>query len=145
MTQTRRLLFGLALAGLTRPAAARVNHAGGVAVHGVDVVSYRTDGGPRGGSAAFGRVHGGAEWHFASEVHRARFTAAPDAFLPRFGGFCAFGVAEGYLVDVDPAAWDIVDGRLYLNFSLAVRRRWRRDIAGNIRRAEANWPRLMAG
>jgi 8-oxo-dGTP pyrophosphatase MutT (NUDIX family) len=59
-----------------------------------------------------------------------------------YGGFCAFGVARGYKVDIDPEAWHIRDGVLYLNYDREVQRQWQRDIPGNIARAEANWPRL---
>jgi hypothetical protein len=138
------ILPALALALYPGRAPARLNQRAGVAAHGFDVVSYFTEGRARRGSARIRQMFGGLEWHFASEAHRDRFTGAPESFAPRFGGFCAYGVSEGYLVDVDPEAWDIVEGRLYLNFSLAVRRRWRQDIPGRILRAEANWPRLAA-
>ena len=58
------------------------------------------------------------------------------------GGFCAFAVSRGYTADIDPAAWSIVDGKLYLNYSLRVQRTWEGDAAGNIRKADANWPTL---
>ena len=58
------------------------------------------------------------------------------------GGNCAWAVAEGYLAPVDPDAWAIVDGKLYLNANRRIQRRWERDIPGFIRRADANWPGL---
>jgi hypothetical protein len=81
-------------------------------------------------------------WRFASAAHRDRFAADPAAFAPRFGGFCAFGVAQGYKVDIDPEAWQIVAGTLYLNYSRGVHRRWARDIPGHLALAEAKWPGL---
>ena len=69
--------------------------------------------------------------------------AAPEKFAPRYGGYCAYGVANGYAVSVDPAAWSIVDGKLYLNYSLSVRESWNKDIPGFIRKAEGNWPRVL--
>ena len=58
------------------------------------------------------------------------------------GGYCAFGVAGGYKADVDPAAFSIVDGRLYLNYNATVQRDWSRDTAGFIRKADARWPEV---
>jgi hypothetical protein len=51
-------------------------------------------------------------------------------------------VSRGYTADIDPDAWTIVGGRLYLNYSKRVQRLWQEDVAGNIRKADANWPRL---
>ena len=85
----------------------------------------------------------GATWHFASDANRALFEADPLAFAPQYGGWCAWAVAEGYTASTVPDAWSIVDGRLYLNFSRSVQRRWERDIPGNIARADANWPGVL--
>jgi hypothetical protein len=52
-------------------------------------------------------------------------------------------VSRGYTADIDPEAWTIVEGRLYLNFSKEVRAMWSEDIPGNIRKADANWPGLL--
>jgi hypothetical protein len=53
-------------------------------------------------------------------------------------------VASGYTVPVDPAAWSVVDGKLYLNYSLGVRERWKSDVPGYIRKADENWPKALA-
>jgi len=139
----RALLLAPLAAPIPAAARARVNHDRGLAVRGFDVVCYGVEGRARRGDPGLSHHHQGAEWRFSSPEHLARFAAAPGAHLPRFGGFCAYGVSRGYLVDVDPEnAWQIVDGRLVLNFSRAVHRRWQRGIAGHLARAEANWPRL---
>ncbi len=43
---------------------------------------------------------------------------------------------------VDPAAYRVVDGRLYLNANKDVQKRWLDDVPGNIAAAEKNWPTL---
>lgn len=121
----------------------RINHRGGVALRGFDTVAWHAERRPIRGTADFQAQWGGTTWHFASAAHLARFEADPAAHAPRYGGFCAFGVAEGYKVDFDPDAWHIEGGALYLNYDRGVQRRWLRDIPGNIARANANWPRLM--
>ena len=132
----------LLFSGLAR--AAQVNAEGGVAVRGTDVVAYVTEGRPVAGRAEFTHAWRGADWRFASAANRDRFAADPDRYAPAYGGFCAYAVSEGYTAPIDPAAWRIVDGRLYLNYDRSVQRRWERDIPGRIARADANWPRLAA-
>ena len=143
----RRSLFTLAVIPFATPALARawpksINNQAGLALRGFDPVAWFAEARPRRGNAAFRADHAGVTWHFASAANLARFEAAPDAHMPRYGGFCAFGVARGYKVDIDPDAWHIRDGILYLNYDRGVQRQWQRDIPGHIARAEANWPRL---
>jgi hypothetical protein len=87
----------------------------------------------------------GARGLFTSTDHRARFVANPAAHAPQFGGYCSWAVAQGYTAPINPQAWRIIDGRLYLNYSTGVQRRWERDVPGNIARAAENWPRLGTG
>jgi YHS domain-containing protein len=94
------------------------------------------------GRAEFAHDWGGVAWRFASAANRDLFAADPARYAPAYGGFCAYAVSEGYTAPIDPAAWRIVDGRLFLNFDRGVQRRWERDIPGRIARADANWPRV---
>lgn len=112
------------------------------ALDGYDPVAYFTSGTPRRGDAAHSLDWNGKRWHFASAANRDAFAAAPAAYAPQYGGNCAWAVAEGYLAPVDPEAWAIVDGKLYLNANRRIQRRWERDIPGFIARANANWPGL---
>ncbi|TCR66417.1 YHS domain-containing (seleno)protein [Bosea sp. BK604] len=113
-----------------------------VAIRGYDPVAYFREGGPRPGKPEFSISHAGATWRFASAENKALFEADPERYLPAYGGFCAYGTSRGYLVKIEPEAWSIVDGRLYLNYDLDVRRTWLGDTRKYIARAEGNWPRL---
>ncbi len=135
---------GSASADTSRP----VNTLGspeGLAIRGYDPVAYFRDGGPRPGKSEFSVRHGGAVWRFASAGHKALFEADPERYLPAYGGFCAYGTSRGYLVKIEPEAWSIVDGRLYLNYDLDVRKTWLGRTKTYIARADGNWPRLTAG
>jgi YHS domain-containing protein len=121
-----------------------INAANGVAVQGYDVVAYHTQQQAVRGSAAFTHVWRGATWRFASAEHRDRFVKSPEAFVPEFGGFCAYGVSRGYAVAIDPAAFTVVDGRLYLNYSKRVQNTWNQDRAAYIEKARRNWPKVAA-
>jgi YHS domain-containing protein len=114
------------------------------AIRGYDPVAYFTDGEPVRGKKAFTVKWKGADWYFATAAHRDLFKAAPDKYAPQYGGYCAYAVSKGYTASTDPAAWMIVKGKLYLNYSLGVRETWKEDIPGHIARADKNWPGVLA-
>ncbi|MCV9938864.1 tat pathway signal sequence domain protein [Boseaceae bacterium BT-24-1] len=114
----------------------------GVAIRGYDPVAYFRQGGPQLGKPEFSVSHGGATWRFANAENKAAFEAQPARYLPAYGGFCAYGTSRGYLVKIEPEAWSIVDGRLYLNYDLGVRETWAGKPKTYIARADSNWPRL---
>jgi len=116
---------------------------GQVAIRGADPVAYFTQSAPVIGSPEFSAQWNGTMWHFASADNRATFLADPEAYAPQYGGYCAWAVAQGYTASTVPEAWEIVDGKLYLNYSPRIQRRWRRDITGNIARGDANWPTVL--
>jgi YHS domain-containing protein len=116
----------------------------GIAIRGTDPVAYFTQGRPVAGNAAFTHQWRGATWRFATAENRDAFAAAPERYAPAYGGFCAWAVAQGYTAPIDPNAWKIVDGRLYLNYNAQVQRDWEKDVPGNITKANTNWPRLAA-
>ena len=113
------------------------------AIRGYDPVAYFTEGRPVRGDRAHRFEWMGASWSFASAENRESFEANPEKYAPRYGGYCAWAVSQGYTASIDPNAWRIVDGALYLNYSLGVRERWMKDIPGNIAKADVNWPRLL--
>ena len=95
------------------------------------------------GSARFTFEHDGATWQFASAENRDRFAAAPQSYAPRYGGYCAYAVGNGYTASTDPEAWSIVDGKLYLNFSKGVQARWEARRDHYIQEADRNWPGVL--
>ena len=149
MTRRLALLLAAAVAaiGLGAPPAAaekpEVFAVDGVAIRGYDPVAYFTLGRPTKGAPAYTHTWRGAAWHFATAEHRDLFKAAPEKYAPQYGGYCAYGVSYGAAPPIDPAAWRIVDGRLYLNYSKSVQAVWEKDIPGFIRKADANWPAVL--
>ena len=114
----------------------------GIALHGHDPVAYFTEGRPVAGKPAHRVTIGAATYWFTSDANRQLFEADPAKYLPQYGGYCAYGVAQGAKPDIDPTAFRVVDGKLFLNLSPAVQRRWQQDIPGYIERANRNWPSL---
>jgi YHS domain-containing protein len=115
----------------------------GVAVAGYDPVAYFTENMPVRGDPSIVLNHGGALWFFASTANRDAFKANPDKYAPQYGGYCAWAVSQGYTAKGEPEVWKIVDGKLYLNFSKGVQKTWEKDIPGNIKSANANWPSVL--
>lgn len=139
---------------LTLPAAAVLPHVAlamspkiyaenGVAVDGSDVVAYFTQGKPVAGHKDITLDWMGATWRFATKENRAAFQADPTAYAPQYGGYCAYAASEGYVAPTAPNAWSIVDGKLYLNYSKGVRRRWLKDTKARIAAADSNWPDIL--
>lgn len=114
----------------------------GTAVDGYDVVAYFQDGRAVEGTREYAYEWEGATWRFASAEHRDLFAASPGRYAPQYGGFCAYAVSQGTTADIDPEAWKIVDGKLYLNLSRSIQEIWLRDIPGYISLADQNWPQL---
>ena len=115
---------------------------GGPALHGYDPVAYFTEGVARQGSRQFTHQWNGVTWLFASAANRDRFSHTPEVYAPQFGGYCAWAVSRNYTADVDPQAFEIVGGKLYLNYSKAVQLRWKLNREENIRKGDRNWPKL---
>lgn len=125
---------------MTPASAGEVNDLDGVAIKGRDPVAYFTLGKAVEGARHLTATHKGATFRFATEDNRAAFVARPEAYAPQYGGFCAFGTSRGYKADIDPQAFTVTDGRLYLNYSKNIQAEWRQDIAGFVAKADANWP-----
>ena len=116
----------------------------GVAIKGYDPVAYQKDGKPVEGSSKFELEWKDAKWRFASAEHRDLFKSDPEKYAPQYGGYCAWAVSQGYTAGVDPKnAWIIVGEKLYLNYNVDIQKKWANDIAGNIKKADANWPGVL--
>jgi YHS domain-containing protein len=115
----------------------------GVAIQGYDPVAFFTDHKPVKGKAEFATKHGGATYLFSSKEHKDTFDKEPSKYEPVFGGYCAYGVSRNKLVEIDVEAFQIVDGRLLLQYSKGVRDDFNKDTKGNLSKAESNWTGLV--
>ena len=86
----------------------------------------------------------GATWKFANAENRDKFIADPEKYAPQYGGYCAFAVSHNFTKSVKPDVWEIVDGKLYLNFNRTAYRKWKKDVDGSIERGDANWPTVLS-
>ena len=123
-----------------------------LSISGYDPVAYFTDGKPVQGKAEIEYLWHKLRWRFASPAHRDLFAKDPDHYAPQYDGYCAMGVSNddaAHKDTVDPEAWAIVDGKLYLvhnQYWLGVWQNIQRNTsseplpAGKLLRTERNLP-----
>ncbi|MBO1909476.1 hypothetical protein J4G37_32215 [Microvirga sp. 3-52] len=118
---------------------------GGVAIKGYDPVAYFTEGRPMKGSEEFTYEWLGTPWHFANRQHLEMFMSDPAKYAPQYGGYCVGEVAyAGITSNIDPEAWRILDGKLYLSYDKGFAAEFAAHPGEYLPKAEANWPALKA-
>ena len=113
------------------------------ALQGYDPVAFHTVGKAVKGNPAIAAEYHGFKYLFASEENKAAFAQQPEKYLPLYGGYCAFGVSIDKLFPVEIDTWEIVNGRLVLQYSQDIKREFAKNKEANFRKAESNWPRLV--
>lgn len=113
-----------------------------IAIRGYDPVAYFKVGEAKKGDPSHAFSWHNLTWHFQNEEHRQLFQENPEKFAPQYDGYCAWAMTESRKAETDPQVWKIVDGKLYLNCSMAAYEKWSRDIPGHIGKADANWAKL---
>ncbi|MUJ21669.1 YHS domain-containing (seleno)protein [Aliivibrio fischeri] len=115
----------------------------GKAIKGYDPVAYFTVSQAIKGNKNITYQWNGSKWYFSSQDNFKLFISNPTMYAPQYGGYCAWAVSEGYTAKIDPNAWDIFEGKLYLNYGKSVQKTWKKDIKGNVVKADVNWPKLL--
>jgi enamine deaminase RidA (YjgF/YER057c/UK114 family)/YHS domain-containing protein len=113
-----------------------------LSISGYDPVAYFTDGKPVQGKTEFEYLWHKLRWRFASGEHRELFAKNPDGYAPQYDGYCAMAAAAGEAAHkdtVDPEAWAIVDGKLYLTHVSQAMEWWQQNPAEYIKKADENW------
>ena len=115
----------------------------GLGAKGYDAVAYIMAGKAAPGSDRYVTEYGGVKWQFSSAENLATFKSDPAKYAPQYGGFCAWGASVGKLFDVDPVnGWQIVEGKLYLNFNADINATFGKDPQSFISQANRNWTLL---
>ena len=108
------------------------------AIKGYDPVAYFTNDQPIKGNRDIFLLKDDAKWFFANETNKKLFQENPEKYLPQYGGYCAYAVANGNTADIDPNAWEIYNGKLYLMYSVEYLEIWKKDIDNMIDKSHAN-------
>lgn len=110
-----------------------------IAIKKYDPVAYFKVGEAVKGNEAFAFEWNDKIWHFSSKENRDLFAANPEKYAPQYDGYCAWAMTEARKAETDPQVWKIVDEKLYLNCSREAYEKWKKDIPGNIKKADKNW------
>ena len=114
----------------------------GYAVSGYDTVAYFTVGKPTKGDKKIVAEWNGAKWLFSSEKNKQLFLDNPEKYAPVYDGHCAFAAGVNKKVSAKPTIWNILDGRLYLNYNKSANRRWLENPESYIQDGDKNWLEL---
>ena len=115
---------------------------GRIALQGYDPVAFHTTGKAVKGKPDMLAEYQGYKYLFSSEENKASFIEEGEIYLPAYGGYCAFGVSRGVLFPVEIETWEIIDGRLVLQYSMNVEQRFEEEREENIRKANENWRKI---
>lgn len=120
----------------------------GLAVKGFDPVAYHPEygGEPTKGRKTITAEYRGATYRFTNEANRDVFLEQPAAYTPAYGGWCAYAMAEGEKITVDPKRFEIHDGRLYMfyrDWFTDTLKPWQENRETLSQRADEHWVRLI--
>jgi YHS domain-containing protein len=116
-----------------------------VMLKGHDVVAYFTQGRHLLGSTQFQSVHEAVTFRFASAEHKALFDAAPQKYLPQYGGYCANGIVYAIPWGGDADSWIIESGKLYIFGGAGSKAAFELDMAANVKLADSYWADEVKG
>jgi len=115
----------------------------GIAIQGYDPVAFFTQNRPVKGRPEFESKYNGARYLFASAEDKSTFDANPAKYEPQFGGFCAYAASKNRTAPVKIEAFQIVNGRLLMQYDLDIRKEFNKDTQGNLQKADKNWPGIV--
>ncbi len=121
-----------------------INAPTGLGIKGYDPVAYFSENKAISGDAIFQASHKGVTYHFATAENLQAFRAKPEEFLPQYGGYCAYAMSNGNIVDINPKNWSVVDSKLYLNANIFAETLFSLNKKGHIKRADQQWQQKRA-
>lgn len=112
------------------------------ALKGYDVVSYFETQTAQKGKKEFSFKYQDVNWLFSSQKNLETFKTNPAKFMPEYGGWCAYAMADGQKVGVDPKSFDFKNGKLYLNYNKKIQSKWRKKQDVYIPKADKFWQKI---
>ena len=118
-----------------------------LAVEGYDLVSYFIQTSPQKGKETLALSWKGGRYLFASEENKAMFKKNPDKYLPAYGGWCAYAMARGKEVEINPKAYHIQQGQLHLFYKtnwVDTQAKWIKDEIAYKAKADQVWAKKLS-
>jgi len=110
------------------------------AIDGYDAVAFFKEQKPVKGKKEFSYEWNSATWYFSSQENVNEFKKDPEKYAPQYGGYCAYGTADGHKAPTQADTWTIVDSKLYFNYNQNVKKLWNAKQKEFIEKADKNWP-----
>lgn len=116
----------------------------GIGLKGYDPVSYFPEGGgnPLPGDSDISLNFEGVIYLFSNTTNRDQFMENPGRYEPTYGGWCAYAMASGSTVDIQPMIFTINGNRLHFFVSHRAKRNFDSDILGFETRADEFWRKI---
>ncbi len=123
---------------------AEYNLQGTIGLKGYDPVSYWQEGGsrPQKGNTAISFDYEGVRYLFSSEANKDLFQLMPEKYEPTYGGWCAWAMAHGSNVDINPEIYTIAGNRIHFFVGNRPKRNFDRDIAKYEALADNFWKQM---
>lgn len=118
----------------------------GFVAAGYDVVAYFSNQALE-GSKDLTTTYGEAKFKFVSQENLSLFISNPEKYIPEYGGYCAYAIADkGKKVGIDPETFEVRDGKLYLfynSWGTNTLEKWLEEGPEQLRQqADAQWERV---
>jgi YHS domain-containing protein len=113
-----------------------------VILKGYDPVAYFHQGKAVMGNPSITSTYNGATYLFASRADKAEFDKRPAKFEPQYGGYCAYSMSKGERHDIDPKAFHIYKGKLYVCETPEQMKKFSAHIDEDTSKADQNWLKI---
>jgi YHS domain-containing protein len=111
----------------------------GVILKGYDAVAYFKEGKAVKGDPKYSSSYEGATYYFASADDKATFDKSPAKYKPQYGGYCANAMLKGKLNDIDPNAFFVYKGKLYVCTGQTQLNNFKAKPDVNVKKADKKW------
>ncbi len=114
---------------------------------GYDIVAYFDNKAIK-GLKEFKVDYKGASFLFSSKVNAEKFKLNPEAYIPQYGGYCAYAIAKkGKKVKINPKTFEIRNDKLYLFYNQGKNNTLQFWLNENpvklIKQADINWLKII--
>jgi YHS domain-containing protein len=113
-----------------------------VILKGYDPVAYFNQGKAVMGNPLITSTYDGATYLFASREDKAEFDKSPAKFEPQYGGYCAYSMSKGERHNIDPKAFHIYKGKLYVCETPEQMKKFSANIDAYLSKADQNWLKI---
>ena len=118
----------------------------GLAIKGYDPVAYFESNKAIEGKSSINLLVDGITYYFSTPQNKELFRANPSKYEPQYGGWCAYAMGStNEKVEIDPATFKIINGKLYLFYHTWVNNtltKWNKDEISLKSKADINWIKI---